>query len=236
MSDDPKLEELDKLISTGKQKGYVTYEELNDALPGDLISSYQLDDIMLMFGAMDIDVVDSAKAPRPLNEIEDSLDEREETVQAEPGDAIDLSPGPIGRTEDPVRMYLREMGRVSLLTREGEIALAKRIEAGEDGVTRAVMSTNLAKREFQALKDGLRKSRISVRDIADISDEDYSEEKEPALVRGVLTGLTTVERLLRDVQALQKEQRKHRPRQPKRPTLSMFTCGTRPVIPGNLSG
>ena len=83
MSDDPKLEELDKLISTGKQKGYVTYEELNDALPGDLISSYQLDDIMLMFGAMDIDVVDSAKAPRPLNEIEDSLDEREEAVQAE---------------------------------------------------------------------------------------------------------------------------------------------------------
>ena len=64
MSDDPKLEELDKLISTGKQKGYVTYEELNDALPGDLISSYQLDDIMLMFGAMDIDVVDSAKARR----------------------------------------------------------------------------------------------------------------------------------------------------------------------------
>ena len=216
MSDDPKLEELDKLISTGKQKGYVTYEELNDALPGDLISSYQLDDIMLMFGAMDIDVVDSAKAPRPLNEIEDSLDEREETVQAEPGDAIDLSPGPIGRTEDPVRMYLREMGRVSLLTREGEISLAKRIEEGKEGVTRAVMSTNLAKREFQALKDGLRKARISVRDIADISDEDYSEEKEPALVRGVLAGLAQVERLLREVQTLQREQRKHKPRQPKR--------------------
>ena len=216
MSDDPKLEELDKLISTGKQKGYVTYEELNDALPGDLVSSYQLDDIMLMFGAMDIDVVDSAKAPRPLNEIEDSLDEREETVQAEPGDAIDLSPGPIGRTEDPVRMYLREMGRVSLLTREGEISLAKRIEEGKEGVTRAVMSTNLAKREFQALKDGLRKARISVRDIADISDEDYSEEKEPALVRGVLAGLTQVERLLREVQTLQREQRKHKPRQPKR--------------------
>jgi RNA polymerase primary sigma factor len=216
MSDDPKLEELDKLISTGKQKGYVTYDELNDALPGDLISSYQLDDIMLMFGAMDIDVVDTAKAPRPLNEIEDSLDEREETAQAEPGESIDLTPGPIGRTEDPVRMYLREMGRVSLLTREGEISLAKRIEEGKEGVTRAVMSTNLAKREFQALKDGLRKARISVREIADISDEDYSEEKEPELVRGVLSGLTQVDRLLREVQTLQREHRKHRPRQPKR--------------------
>ena len=216
MSDDPKLEELDKLISTGKQKGYVTYDELNDALPGDLVSSYQLDDIMLMFGAMDIDVVDTAKAPRPLNEIEDSLDEREETAQAEPGESIDLTPGPIGRTEDPVRMYLREMGRVSLLTREGEIALAKRIEEGKEGVTRAVMSTNLAKREFQALKDGLRKARISVREIADISDEDYSEEKEPELVRGVLSGLTQVDRLLREVQTLQREHRKRRPRQPKR--------------------
>src|SRR5581483_2278074 len=186
MSEDPKLEELDKLISTGKQKGYVTYDELNDALPTDLVSPYQMDDIMLMFGAMDIDVVDAAKAPRLANEIEDSLDEREEAAPAEPGEAIDLSPGPIGRTEDPVRMYLREMGGVSLLTREGEIALAKRIEEGKEGVTRAVMSTNLAKREFQELRDGLRKARMSVRDIIDISDEEFTEEKEIELTRQVI--------------------------------------------------
>ncbi len=221
MSEDPKLEELDKLISTGKQKGYVTYDELNDALPTDLVSSYQLDDIMLMFGAMDIDVVDAAKAPRLANEIEDSLDEREEAAPAEPGEAIDLSPGPIGRTEDPVRMYLREMGRVSLLTREGEIALAKRIEEGKEGVTRAVMSTNLAKREFQELRDGLRKARMSVRDIIDISDEEFAEEKEPELVRGVLVSLGHVDRLLKDVQQLQREQRKYRPRHPRRQKLDL---------------
>jgi RNA polymerase primary sigma factor len=221
VSEDPRLEELDKLISTGKQKGYVTYDELNDALPGDLVSSYQLDDIMLMFGAMDIDVVDTAKTPRLANDLEDSLDEREEAAPVEPGESIDLSPGPIGRTEDPVRMYLREMGRVSLLTREGEIALAKRIEEGKEGVTRAVMSTNLAKREFQALKDGLRKARLSVRDIADISDEDYAEEKESELVRGVLAGLTVVDRLLKEVQALHREQRKYRPRHPKRQKLDL---------------
>ena len=139
MSDDPRLEELDKLISMGKQKGYVTYDEVNDALPSDIVSLYQLDDIMMMFGAMDIEVVDSAKAARIPAEIEDSLDEREEAARSESGEAIDLTPGPIGRTEDPVRMYLREMGRVSLLTREGEIALAKRIEEGKEGVTRAVM-------------------------------------------------------------------------------------------------
>ena len=72
MSDDPRMEELDKLISMGKQKGYVTYDEVNDALPSDLNSLYQLDDIMMMFGAMDIEVVDSAKAARIPTEIEDN--------------------------------------------------------------------------------------------------------------------------------------------------------------------
>ena len=90
MSDDPKMEELDKLISMGKQKGYVTYDEVNDALPSDLNSLYQLDDIMMMFGAMDIEVVDSAKAARIPAEIEDGLDEREEPAQPENGEAIVL--------------------------------------------------------------------------------------------------------------------------------------------------
>jgi len=170
MADDQKLEELDKLIAMGKQKGFLTYDEVNDALPSDIVSLDQLDDIMMMFGAMDIEVVDSSKAGRLPSEM---VEDKPEPEEDEPADApIDLTPGPVGRTEDPVRLYLREMGRVALLTREGEITLAKRIEEGKGGVTRAVMSTNLAKREFQALKDGLRKARISVRDIADISDED----------------------------------------------------------------
>src|SRR4030095_13509583 len=210
MSDDPKLEELDKLISTGKQKGYVTYEELNDALPGDLISSSQLDDIMLMFGAMDIDVVDSAKAPRPLNEIEDTLDEREETVQAEPGDAIALSPGPTGRTEDPVRMYLREMGRVSLLTREGEISLAKRIEEGKDEATRAILSTTLALDKIRAVRDELRKDVIPIKDLVDYPEEEFTEEKEADLRRSVMRELGTVDRLLRERASLLDHARKLR--------------------------
>jgi len=221
MSDEPRNEELDKLISIGKQKGYVTYDEVNDALPSDIVSLYQIDDIMMMFGAMDIEVVDSAKAARIPAEIEDTLDEREETVPSESGEPIDLTPGPIGRTEDPVRMYLREMGRVSLLTREGEIALAKRIEDGKEGVTRAVMGTNLAKREFQALRDGLKKGRLSVRDIVDNADEEFFEEKEDELVRSVLTSLALVDRLVRETQPLQREQRKYRPRHPKRQKIDL---------------
>jgi RNA polymerase primary sigma factor len=219
MSDDPKLEELDKLITMGKQKGYVTYDEVNDALPSDMVSMDQLDDIMMMFGAMDIEVVDSAKAARIPAEIEDSLDEREEPAAAESGEPIDLTPGPIGRTEDPVRMYLREMGRVSLLTREGEIALAKRIEEGKEEVTRAVLRTNLAKREFQALRDGLKKGRTSVRDVVDSSDEDFLEEREDELVRKVLAGLVQVDRLVRETQGLYRQRKQCGPRHPKRQKL-----------------
>jgi RNA polymerase primary sigma factor len=100
MSEEPKLEELDRLISMGKQKGFLTYDEVNDALPSDLVSLDQLDDIMMMFGAMDIEVVDSAKAGRLPSEV------RERKTQPEPDDndddgpaePIDLTPGPVGRT------------------------------------------------------------------------------------------------------------------------------------------
>src|SRR5678816_2533611 len=113
MSEETELEELDRLISRGKQKGYLTYDEVNDALPSDIVSLDQLDDIMMMFNTMDIEVVDSAKASRlPSEEV------RERPVPVEDNDdaaePIDLTPGPVGRTEDPVRLYLREMGRVSL--------------------------------------------------------------------------------------------------------------------------
>jgi RNA polymerase primary sigma factor len=215
------MEELDKLISMGKQKGYVTYDEVNDALPSDMVSLDQLDDIMMMFGAMDIEVVDSAKAARIPAEIEEAMEERDEPAPTESGEAIDLTPGPIGRTEDPVRMYLREMGRVSLLTREGEIALAKRIEEGKEEVTRAVLRTNLAKREFQAVRDGLRKGRISVRDIVDSSDEDFVEEREEEMVREVLAGLVQLDRLVRDIQTAYGERKKYGAKHARRQKLDV---------------
>src|SRR5205814_10278743 len=111
MSEEPKLEELDRLISMGKQKGFLTYDEVNDALPSDIVSLDQLDDIMMMFVAMDIEVVDSAKAGRLPSEVvrERQPAPAEEADDDGPADSIDLTPGPVGRTEDPVRLYLREM-------------------------------------------------------------------------------------------------------------------------------
>jgi RNA polymerase primary sigma factor len=221
VNEDPKLDELDKLISMGKQKGFVTYDEVNDALPSDMVSLDQLDDIMMMFGAMDIEVVDSAKAPGIPADIEDTLDEREEPAPSESGEAIDLTPGPIGRTEDPVRMYLREMGRVSLLTREGEISLAKRIEEGKEEVARAVLGTNLAKREFQALRDGLRRGRLSLRDVVDTSDDEFVEEREGEVVRDIVAALALVERLVRETQEFGRQRKKYGPRHPKRHKLEL---------------
>jgi RNA polymerase primary sigma factor len=208
MSEEPKLEEVDRLISMGKQKGFLTYDEVNDALPSDMVSLDQLDDIMMMFGAMDIEVVDSAKAARLPSEVERPAPaEGDDDSDTEP---IDLTPGPVGRTEDPVRLYLREMGRVSLLTREGEIALAKRIEEGKEQVTRAILSTNLALERFRELRDLLRRGDVSVKDVVDVNEEEFSEEKETALTRDVISAFVAVDRLLRERDALLAQAKKLR--------------------------
>ncbi len=209
MAEDPKMDELDNLISIGKQKGFLTYDEVNDALPSDMVSLDQLDDIMMMFGAMDIEVVDSAKGGRLPSEMEPQPEESEETTEhAE----IDLTPGPVGRTEDPVRLYLREMGRVSLLTREGEIALAKRIEDGKEEVVRAILGTNLAIEKIRTLRDGLKKSLIRVKEVVEFSDDEFPEDREGELTHEVIHALGSVDRLLREMEKLRAEAKKLRAR------------------------
>ena len=232
MSEEPKLEELDRLISMGKQKGFLTYDEVNDALPSDLVSLDQLDDIMMMFGAMDIEVVDSAKAGRLPSEIRErkAAQEPEDNDDDGPPEPIDLTPGPVGRTEDPVRLYLREMGRVALLTREGEIALAKRIEEGKIQVTSAILSTNLALERFRELREQLRRHDISVKEVVDVNEEEFTEEKEADLTRQVTAAFATVDRLLRERDKLVVHARKlrlkasgrRRPRKGKEPAWKRF--------------
>src|SRR5262249_2508293 len=208
MSEEPKLEELDRLISMGKQKGFLTYDEVNDALPSDIVSLDQLDDIMMMFGALDIEVVDSAKAGRMPSEVERPAPADDDDEGG--GDAIDLTPGPVGRTEDPVRLYLREMGRVSLLTREGEIALAKRIEEGKEQVTQAILSTNLAVERFRELRDQLKRQDVSVKEVVDVNEEEFTEEKEAELTRQVVNAFSTVDRLLRERDGLIEKVKQHK--------------------------
>ena len=210
MADEPKMDELDKLISMGKQKGFLTYDEVNDALPSDIVSLDQLDDIMMMFGAMDIEVVDSAKGGGRLPS-EIAAERAEEAEEPEHGE-IDLTPGPVGRTEDPVRLYLREMGRVSLLTREGEISLAKRIEDGKEEVVKAILGTNLAIDKIHLLRDELKKGLVTIKEVVDLPDEEFPEDQQEDLIKDVVASLGSVDRLLRERDKLVQQARKMRAR------------------------
>jgi RNA polymerase primary sigma factor len=165
MAKKPPFEEVQQLIDAGKEKGYLTYEEVNEALPSDLLSPDQYDDVMNMFGEMDIEVVDAIKKVEVAHDQEPLGDTEGLTLE----DEEDL----LGKTNDPVKLYLREMGAVSLLTREGEVQIAKRIERGQKKVEQVVLHCPVTIREILSLGEQLRRGRIKVKEvIRDLDDED----------------------------------------------------------------
>ncbi|HEX7624385.1 MAG TPA: RNA polymerase sigma factor region1.1 domain-containing protein, partial [Anaeromyxobacteraceae bacterium] len=174
---DPELAErteVKALMERGRDKGFLTYDEVNDALPADIVSSEQIDDVMSMFGDHDIEVVDDAKKmklpDKPPEQPEVKEEEQEEKEEEDPG---------YGKSNDPVRMYLRKMGSVSLLTREGEVEIAKRIEEGEKEVLASVLASSIAIKEILDLGERLKKGKIRVREIIkDAGDETSAEEVE----------------------------------------------------------
>jgi RNA polymerase primary sigma factor len=170
------IEEVKQLIDMGKEKGFLTYEEVNDLLPPDIVSSEQIDDVMSMFGEMEIEIVDSVqkvKIPKAKLDLEDEEEGEGEQEEQE------FEPGALGRTSDPVRMYLREMGSVSLLTREGEVEIAKRIEEGERDVAGVILNTPITLKEMVSLGDRLRKFQINGSDISkEVEEEELEEEDE----------------------------------------------------------
>ncbi len=165
-------DEVQQLMQLGKEKGFLTFDEVNDILPPDMISSEQLDDVMGMFGDMDIEVVDADQKISLQQERDaDALGEEAE-------EEAEFDTDVMGRTSDPVRMYLREMGQVSLLTREGEVEIAKRIEEGEALVARVIVKTPIAFKEVVSLGDRLNKGQISVAEITRDYDEEEGAEAE----------------------------------------------------------
>ena len=173
-------DEVQQLMQLGKEKGFLTYDEVNDILPPDMISSEQLDDVMSMFGDMDIEVVD-AEQKISLPQERDA-----EAIGEEGEEEAEFDADVMGRTSDPVRMYLREMGQVSLLTREGEVEIAKRIEEGEALVARVIVKTPIAFKEVITLGDRLAKGQISVAEITrDYDEEEGAEAEERQRVRVV---------------------------------------------------
>ncbi|MBA3295482.1 MAG: RNA polymerase sigma factor RpoD [Acidobacteria bacterium] len=170
MSIEEKYDEVRQLIAVGKEKGYLLYDEVNDLLPVDITSSDELDELFSTFSSAGIEVVDSEKTYRE-EKLNDRTGEGAEEVE------LDLTPGALDKTNDPVRMYLREMGTVPLLTREGEVEIAKRIERGKLAVIKSISRTPTIARAIMTMGDQLKADERSVREFVIFNDEEITDEK-----------------------------------------------------------
>jgi RNA polymerase primary sigma factor len=138
-----KYDAVRQLIAIGKERGYLLYDEVNDSLPAEVHSSEEIDDLLTTFERNGIEIYEDAASAKAARAVEVSADHdheggAREDAHAEEGSDLDLTPGSLEKTNDPVRMYLREMGTVPLLTREGEVTIAKRIERGQLVVMKAI--------------------------------------------------------------------------------------------------
>src|SRR6266481_3605385 len=167
----------------GKERGYLLYDEVNDILPAEVHSSEEIDDLLSTFERYGIDIYEdlaAAKAARatadPAASEAPEVESKDELPVAEESD-LDLTPGMLEKTNDPVRMYLREMGTVPLLTREGEVAIAKRIERGQMLVLKTITRSPIILKELLTIGEDLRKGTRSIKEIVQFDDEELTEEK-----------------------------------------------------------
>jgi RNA polymerase primary sigma factor len=171
LSIEERYDEVRQLISIGKEKGYLLYDEVNELLPSEITSSDELDDLFNTFGSAGIEVIDSDQ--KYLRD-EKSLDRTSEGAEEL---ELDLTPGALDKTNDPVRMYLREMGTVPLLTREGEVEIARRIERGKLSVIKSISRTPLIARNVIDLGDRLHTGDRTIRELVIFNDEEITEER-----------------------------------------------------------
>ncbi len=163
------VSEINQLVSQGKEKGYLTYEEVNDVLPSDVVTPEQIDDLMALFSENEIAIVDtSSKGEKIVASKNDKKGDTEEDAQASKSDSVSI--------DDPVRLYLREMGTISLLTRKGEVAIAKRIEAGQDEVLSAVANCGVTIREFVSLANQVKTGEVKIFDIIQATEPEEGKE------------------------------------------------------------
>ncbi len=163
------VSEINQLVSQGKEKGYLTYEEVNDVLPSDVVTPEQIDDLMALFSENEIAIVDtSSKGEKIVASKGSKKGDEEEEVPASKSDSVSI--------DDPVRLYLREMGTISLLTRKGEVEIAKRIEAGQEEVLSAVANCGVTIREFVSLTKQVKAGEIKVFDIIQTAEPEEGKE------------------------------------------------------------
>ena len=171
MALDDKYDDIKKLIETGKEKGYLTYDQVNDLIPQDVQSPEDLDDLLTTIGTQGIDVLEGPKLPSSA-----ALDKKFDDEEAGEDVELDLTPGTLEKTNDPVRMYLREMGTVPLLTREGEVEIAKRIERGQLRVLKALSRSPIVINELLSLGEDLKKQVRSIKEVVTFDEEEITED------------------------------------------------------------
>ncbi len=176
-------EDVERIIETGKEKGYLTYGEVNDLLPGDITSPDELDDLMTTINTQGIDVLTEGRRGSKVDADESDNESGEDGDDVE----LDLSPGTLEKTNDPVRMYLREMGTVPLLTREGEVEIAKRIERGQLRVMKAISRSSIVIREIVALGEDLKRGVRNIKEVVTFDEEELTEEILAARVKATVS-------------------------------------------------
>ena len=177
MEEDKFEDDIQNLIDVGKEKGYLTYGDVNEMLPDEIGSADDLDDLMTTIGSQGIDLLDGPKFP---GDKDFDLEEGEDVE-------LDLTPGTLEKTNDPVRMYLREMGTVPLLTREGEVEIAKRIERGQLRVLKAISRSPIVIREIVALGEDLKRGVRNVKEVVVFDEEELTEEVVQTRVKATVT-------------------------------------------------
>lgn len=188
-----KMKEVEQMISMGEEKGFMTFDEVSEIPPNDIVSSDQIDDVLMMFDEIDIDVVDDLQG---LKVEEEKVLEKEE----EEGDEYEIEI--FGRATDPVRMYLREMGSVSLLTREGEVEIAKRIESGKREVLSIVLNCPMAVKEIINLGHAIKAGKVEIREVTNEIDEEETSIEEEQIQKKKILDL--VERIRRNEEGIRR--------------------------------
>ena len=196
MAIDDKFEgDLDSLIEVGKEKGYLTYGDVNDILPDEIGSADDLDDLITTIGTQGIDLLDS---PKFGSDKDFELEEGEDVE-------LDLTPGTLEKTNDPVRMYLREMGTVPLLTREGEVEIAKRIERGQLRVLKAISRSPIVIREIVALGEDLKRGVRNVKEVVIFDEEELTEDVVQTRVKATVARIDALVKHQKKIQAIEEK-------------------------------
>lgn len=185
MSIEEKYDEVRQLISIGKEKGYLLYDEVNELLPAEITSSDELDDLFNTFGSAGIEVVDSEKTYLQEKQFDRTAEGSEEME-------LDLTPGALDKTNDPVRMYLREMGTVPLLTREGEVEIARRIERGKLAVIKSISRTPTVAKMIIGMGDQLKAGTRTIRELVIFQDDEITDERVEERAKEVLKQIDAI--------------------------------------------